>query len=255
MEFIDTHSHMYLPQFAEDLEDSMQRALDKSVTKIIIPNIDSKTIPLVDEMSEAFSGQCIPLMGLHPTHVKDDYEAELEIVFKQLVSKHYYGIGEIGIDLYWDKSFYDQQVEAFKKQIIYALENDLPFVIHARESFNEIFQVLKSINIDRFKGIFHAFTGTPEDADKIVEMGFKIGIGGILTFKNSGLADTVRLIDINHIVLETDSPYLAPVPFRGKRNESSYLPLIASILADIKNVPIEKVANITSQNAIELFRL
>lgn len=255
MEIIDTHSHMYLPHFVEDLEDCMQRATEKSVSKIILPNIDSKTIPLIDEMAEVFPDQCIPLMGLHPTHVKDDYESELEIIFKQLEAKKYFGIGEIGIDLYWDKTYFDQQKDAFEMQVAYAMKHEFPFIIHARNSFNEIFEVLKSLNHKDFNGIFHAFTGTVKEAEFIIEMGFKIGIGGILTFKNSGLADTVKFIDINHIVLETDSPYLAPVPYRGKRNESSYLPHIASKLAEIKNESFEKVAEITSQNAIELFRL
>lgn len=255
MNFIDTHSHIYLSQFEEDVEQTIERAVEKGVNKIILPNIDSESIKPNRELSIKYRGVCYSLMGLHPTYVKDNYKEELERIFEELETNLYVGIGEIGIDLYWDKTHIEEQKEAFEQQVNYALNNNMPFVIHARESFNEIIAVLENINASKCRGIFHAFSGTAEDAKKVIDMGFHIGIGGVVTFKNSHLPEVVKQVDLNHIVLETDSPYLAPVPYRGKRNESSYIPLIAEKIAEIKSVALEDVAEATSYNAQKLFEI
>jgi TatD DNase family protein len=255
MKFIDTHSHIYLSQFDEDLDLTVERAIENSVNKIILPNIDSESILANKEISKKYPEVCYSLMGLHPTYVKDNFKDELENIFSELESGSYIGIGEIGIDLYWDKTHIEEQKIAFKEQVGYALKNNLPFVVHARESFNEIIKVLEEINSPTYKGIFHAFSGTIENAQKIIEMGFLLGIGGVVTFKNSKLPEVVEHIDLSHVVLETDSPYLAPTPHRGKRNESSYIPLIAKKIAEIKSTSLEKVAELTSSNATILFGL
>lgn len=255
MQFIDTHSHMYLPQFSDDVDDTVQRAKQSGVTKIILPNIDHETISATDGLANAYPELFVPLMGMHPTHVKDGYEKNLDAILHHADAGNYKGIGEIGIDLYWDKTFFEQQRLAFIRQVNYAIEKDIPFIIHARDSFDEIFDALKEINQAAYKGVFHAFTGTKEQADKVVEMGFLLGIGGIVTFKNSGLAESIKKVDLAYLVLETDSPYLAPVPHRGKRNESAYVTLVAEKIATIKNVPLSEVAEITTHSASKLFKL
>jgi TatD DNase family protein len=201
------------------------------------------------------AGICFSLIGLHPTHVKENFSPELDRLFEVYENNRFYGIGEIGIDLYWDKTFIEEQKAAFKQQVNFALNKKLPVVIHARESFTEIIQCLKQINSKEFCGIFHAFTGTIEQADEVIEMGYYIGIGGVVTFKNAHLAEVVKRIDLNHIVLETDSPYLAPDPYRGKRNESAYIPIIAEKIAQIKGVSIGEVADKTTKNASEIFNI
>ncbi len=253
--FIDTHSHIYLDQFEEDLDECMLRAAKEGVEQIILPNIDSQSIPELVALLGKYPKECKGLMGLHPTHVKDNFEEELEGVFKELSSGKYIGIGEIGIDLYWDKTFLKQQKNAFIQQVKYAMQLDIPFVIHARDSFNEIFQALNEIGEKEYKGILHAFTGNERQAQQAIEFGLLLGIGGIVTFKNSGLSDVIADIDLNHLVLETDSPYLAPTPHRGKRNESSYIPLIAAKIADVKGLTLDEVAKVTTRNAKELFKL
>jgi TatD DNase family protein len=255
MLLIDTHSHIYLPEFDDDLDETVQRALDAGIGKIILPNIDSSSILSVHNLASRFPDCCIPLMGLHPTSVKDNFVEELGKISDQLKKYPYKGIGEIGIDLYWDKTYFNEQVFVFEKQLALALEKDLPVVIHARNSFEEIFTSVLKPQFKGLKGIFHAFTGNTIQAKIITDMGFKIGIGGILTYKNSGLEEVVKTIDLKDIVLETDSPFLTPVPFRGKRNESSYILHIAKKLAEIKNVPPEEIYRITTFNAIEIFRI
>lgn len=253
--FIDTHSHLYLPQFDNDRNQCIERAVDKGVDKIVLPNIDAESISALNNMLEQYSEICCGLMGLHPTHVKANFRQELDAVFSALEAGKYKGVGEIGIDLYWDKTHLKEQTEAFLLQVNYALAHDLPIVIHARDSFNEIFGALESIDVGSFKGIFHAFTGNIKDAKRAIDMGLLIGIGGIVTFKNAHLANVVEQLDLNHLVLETDSPYLAPTPYRGKRNESSYIPLIAEKIASIKNTSVEEVARVTTNNAEMLFNL
>lgn len=256
MTFIDTHTHLYLDAFDEDRAEVFSRADTAGVKHMLLPNIDSGSISQMDETCRNFPGQCFPMMGLHPGSVKEDYKKELEIVKAALEPKKHVAIGEIGMDLYWDKTFSKQQEEVFRTQIGWAIEHKLPIVIHAREAFDEIYGVVSDMNCDELKGVFHCFTGTQEQAEKMLSLGgFKLGIGGVLTFKNASLDTVVQNIDIDHLLLETDSPYLAPAPYRGKRNESSYIPLIAEKLASAKNLSMEEVAKETTKNAIELFKL
>ena len=250
----DTHTHLYSDQFNEDIDTVIQNCIDKGITRLFLPNIDSESIDGMMKLGEKYPKNCFPMMGLHPTSVKENYKEELTLV-KEWMSKHpFCAVGEIGIDLYWDKTFLVAQQEAFRFQIKLAKEYNLPFVIHCRDAFDEIFEILNELNDDKMRGIFHCFTGTIEQANHVINYGgFKIGIGGVVTFKNSGLDKVVAQIDLEHLVLETDSPYLAPTPFRGKRNESTYLYTIAERVADIKEVSIEKVAQITTENSKQVF--
>lgn len=255
MQFIDTHTHLFLSEFEEDRTRVIKNAKSEGVQKLLLPNVDSTTIDGLSDMVKTYPDICVPMAGLHPTSVKSDFLQEIDLV-KDFMSKNKVcAIGEIGIDLYWDKSFIKEQEEAFRIQIEIAKQNNLPIVIHARDSFNEIFKVMDDVCDEKLKGVFHAFTGNEDQAKRIIDWGFYIGLGGILTFKNSGLDKVASNIDINSIVLETDSPYLAPVPKRGKRNESAYIKYIAQKLADIKNITIEEVADITTKNAKQLFNV
>lgn len=256
MEFVDTHAHLYTEEFDTDRNDIILRAKNEGVNRVVLPAIDSKSHEQMIKMAEENEGFAFPLMGLHPTSVDNNYKSELKIA-ENLISQRsfFHGIGEIGIDLYWDKTHYKEQLDAFKTQVSWAKEMNWPIVIHTRDSFDEVYQALQPLMTDDLTGIFHCFGGTEAQANLIIEMGFKIGIGGVLTFKNSKLSDVIKKIDINHIVLETDSPYLAPVPFRGKRNESSYLNLIASKLAEVYHISINELAKITTENAIRVFNL
>ncbi len=253
MKFIDTHTHLYLTQFDDDRDIVVKRAIDSSVEKMFLPNIDSKSIDKLLELSHSYPKNCFPMIGLHPTSVDENYKDELNKLEKYLGKEKFYAIGEIGIDLYWDKTFIKEQQEVFRYQINMAKEGNLPIIIHARESFNEIFEIVEKEKNEKLTGIFHSFTGNREQAEKIINWGFKIGIGGILTFKNSNLSETLKNVDIKNIVLETDSPYLAPTPKRGKRNESSYLIYIAEKIAQIKNITIEEVAEVCYANTKEIF--
>jgi TatD DNase family protein len=246
---------MYLSQFDSDRAETVERAINGGVDRIILPNIDSESVHSLKTLMKAYPNNCFGLMGLHPTHVKDNYTSELEIIFKELESGNYIGVGEIGIDLYWDKTHIQEQTEAFVQQVSYAQEHNLPFVIHARDSFNEIFDALEKAGYSSYKGIFHAFTGDYSQAQKAIELGLLLGIGGIVTFKNTHLAEVVSQVDLNHLVLETDSPYLAPTPNRGKRNESSYIPLIAEKIGQLHGVKINEVARITTENAERIFKI
>jgi TatD DNase family protein len=255
MQLIDTHSHLFLHEFDSDRDQVILNAQQNGVEKVLLPNVDGSTIIDLLRLVEKYPDYCYPMIGLHPTSVTEDYKAELKKIENWLDKRKFIAIGEIGIDLYWDKTFKTQQEEAFRYQTELAKKYDLPVVIHARESFDEIFTIMDEIIDDKLKGVFHAFTGDEIQAKRIIEWGFKIGIGGIVTFKNSGLDKVVHNIDINHIVLETDSPYLAPVPHRGKRNESAYLLNIAQKIAEIKNISFKEVAEITTYNANQLFKL
>lgn len=255
MQFIDTHTHLYLPEFDQDRDLVIKNAIDYNVQKMLLPNVDSTTINPLMDLAKKYPSNCFPMIGVHPTSVGEEYQKELDIVESWLKKEKFIAIGEIGMDLYWDKTFQKQQVEVFRRQLYLAKKYNLPVVIHARESFDEIFKIVDEEADDRLTGVFHAFTGTVEQANQIIEWGFMMGIGGIVTFKNAGLDKVVRNIDINHIILETDSPYLAPVPKRGKRNQSAYIRHIAEKIALIKEISIEKVANITTDNAKQLFRL
>jgi TatD DNase family protein len=251
----DTHTHLYLDAFEEDRDAMMQRAFDQGVERIFLPHIDSETTQALQNLVKAYPNNCFPMMGLHPCSVKEAYQKELDHVLSELKTNQYIAVGEIGIDLYWDKTFFKQQVDAFEQQIEWAKEMDLPIVIHARDSFDEIFEVVDRLNDQRLKGIFHCFTGNLEQANHILNYGdFYLGIGGVVTFKNSGLDKVVKELPLDKLVLETDAPYLTPTPHRGKRNEASYTQLVAQKIADLHETGIEHVAEITTNNSKTIFR-
>jgi len=252
---IDTHTHLYLKQFNEDIDMVINRSKEIGVNKFIFPAIDSSHFNDMHNLKDKYPNSIYLMTGLHPTDVKENYKDELNFVVNTLKTNNYVAIGEIGIDLYWDKSFLKQQQEAFKFQIRLAIEHDLPIVIHCRESFNEIFEILDKENRNELRGVFHCFTGTFEEAQRAIDLGFVLGIGGVVTFKNGGIDKFLHKIDLKNIVLETDSPYLAPVPFRGKRNESSYIIHVLEKLSEIYGISKEKIAEITSKNAEKVFRL
>ena len=232
----------------------IQRALDSGVHKMLLPNIDVESIAGMLDLETRYPENCFPMMGLHPTSVAADWEQQLSVIEKHLFSRKFIAVGEIGIDLYWEQTFKEQQIQAFIKQIEWAKDLQIPIVIHARDSFPEIFEVLDQYNDDRLRGVFHCFTGTIEDARKVQNYGgFMFGIGGVLTFKKSGLDAVVRELSLDELILETDSPYLAPSPNRGKRNESSYIPFIADKFSDVFEVSLEQIAETTSKNAEKLF--
>jgi TatD DNase family protein len=251
--FVDTHSHVYSEEFSSDRGEVIARALKSGVSKIILPNIDSSTLKPMLDLADSRPDLFIPLLGLHPTSVKDDFHKELEIMEYWLKKREFAGIGEIGIDLYWDKTYINEQIEAFSIQIGWAKKARIPIVIHVRDSFSEVMEVIEQEKDESLSGVFHSFTGTAEQAEQIISLGFKIGIGGIVTFKNSGLDNTVQQISLQNIVLETDSPWLAPVPHRGRRNECAYITAVATKIAALHQTTIEEVARITTQNAKQLF--
>jgi TatD DNase family protein len=253
--YLDSHTHLYLDAFKEDQDKMIQRALDAGVKRLLLPNIDSHTLESMYSLADKYPGICYPMMGLHPTSVKENYLEELKLIESQLDKKGIIAIGETGIDLYWDQTYLKQQEEVFHTQIQWAMELDLPLVIHARDSFPEIFRALEKAGGPHLRGVFHSFTGTAEDLSQALSFDFMIGINGIVTFKNSGLSEVVQAIPISNLLLETDAPFLAPHPYRGRRNESSYLPEIAAKVAEIHNLTIEDLARITTQNAEQLFRL
>mgnify|MGYP001093156543 CR=1 FL=1 len=256
MNWIDTHTHLYLPQFDADREDVFSRLKAEGIDKVFLPNIELDTISSMNSLVEQYPGVAYAMMGLHPCSVKaESLESEMTGLRNELEKnpEHYVAIGEIGIDLYWDKTTLDLQIEAFVQQIRWAKEYKKPIVIHCRESFDEIFYVLDQEAGEDLSGIFHCFTGNHEQAQRVIGYGLHLGVGGVATFKNGGLDQSLCGIDLKHMVLETDSPYLAPVPFRGKRNESAYIPYVGSKLASILGQPIEEVARITTENARAIF--
>ena len=255
MNIIDTHTHLYLKQFNEDIDLVINRSKEIGVNKFIFPAIDSSHFDSMHSLKNKYPKDIYLMSGLHPTDVKENYKDELDFVVNTLKTNNYVAIGEIGIDLYWEKSFLKQQQDAFKFQIRLAIKHDLPIVIHCREAFNEIFEVLDKENCDKLRGVFHCFTGTFEEAQRAINLGFVLGIGGVVTFKNGGIDKFLHKIDLKNIVLETDSPYLAPVPLRGKRNESSYIIYVLEKLSEIYGISKEKIAEITSKNAEKVFRL
>lgn len=251
----DTHTHLYVEQFDEDRESVIQRAMDAGVKRFFLPAIDSTYTEAMLDLQRAFPDAMYLMAGLHPTHVKENYEEELQHVVQNLSSHAYHAIGEIGIDLYWDDSYIKQQELAFRKQIRLAISHDLPIVIHSRESFEEIIKILREERTESLRGIFHCFTGNLEQAREAIDLNMKLGIGGVVTFKNAGLDAFLEQIDLKHLVLETDAPYLAPVPYRGKRNESSYITLVLDKLAEIYGKSVQEIAEITSNNATQIFGL
>ena len=251
--FVDSHSHIYSEEFSSDRDEVIARGLLSGVNKIILPNIDSSTIKPLLDLAGSKPELFIPLIGLHPTSVKEDFRKELEIMEYWFNKRKFAGIGEIGIDLYWDKTFINEQIEAFRTHIRWAQKAGIPIVIHLRESFQEVIEVVEQEKDQSLRGVFHSFGGTIEQAEHIIDLGFKIGIGGIVTFKNSGLDGVIPNINLEHILLETDSPWLAPVPHRGKRNESAYITAVAAKIAALHQITIEEVGRITTQNAKQLF--
>ena len=255
MFLIDTHTHIYLPEFDSDRDEVVKRSVSNGVIKMLMPNIDVASVASMISAETRYPGICIPMIGLHPTSVKEDYIFQLDNLEKVFSEHKFIAIGEIGIDLFWDKTFLKEQLIALRRQISFALEKGLPVVIHSRDSFPEVFSVLEEFRGKGLKGVLHAFTGTLSDAEKAINLGFKLGIGGIVTFKNSGLENVVKLIGPENLVLETDSPYLAPVPHRGKRNESSYICIINKKLAEIFGMSEKEIAEITFANSTDLFKL
>ena len=249
----DTHTHLYAEQFDEDREEVIVKALELGIKRFFIPAIDSTYYDRMFALEQAFPENMFLMAGLHPTHVKADFQEELAFVKKQLETKQFYAIGEIGMDLYWDKSFIKQQQEAFRMQISWAKEKKLPIVIHCRDAFEEIFEIMDVVCDDDLNGIFHCFTGNKEQAERIISYGFKLGIGGVITFKNGGLDKFMSDIPLEHVVLETDAPYLAPAPYRGKRNESSYLINVLGKLVDLYGIDSEEIARITTSNSKQVF--
>ncbi len=255
MYFIDTHTHLYLEEFAHDRQQVINSALAANITKMMLPNIDSSSIEGMLSLADQYPDNCFPMIGLHPTSVKDDYLNELGIVEKWINERRFYAIGECGIDLYWDKEHAVQQEFVFRHHIDLARTYNLPLVVHIRDSFNEVIQILKDVNKSDIRGIFHCFSGSIEQAEQAIKFGFSLGLGGVITFKNNKMQETLKHVDLEHLVLETDAPFLAPVPYRGKRNEPSYIPIIAQMVANIKGITLEKVAEATSQNAEKLFQI
>lgn len=251
--YIDTHAHLYVSEFDADRNEMIQRALNAGVKQVVLPAIDSETTAAMHALKKQFPKNIHLMMGLHPTHVKENVEEELVHVANELEKNNFVAVGEIGMDLYWDKTYQKEQQKAFAQQIDWALAYDLPIAIHCREAFDEIFEVLEGVVNQRLRGIFHCFTGNVAQAQHAIELNMLLGIGGVLTFKNSGLAETISKIPLAHLVLETDAPYLAPMPFRGKRNESAYLALVAQRLAQVHQVSDEEVARMTTTNAQKLF--
>ncbi|WP_435624610.1 TatD family hydrolase [Flagellimonas sp.] len=253
MMITDTHTHLYSEAFDEDRDIMIQRALDLGVKRFFIPAIDSTYTQRMFELEKAYPDNVFLMMGLHPTHVKENYMEELAHVEEMLAQRKFYAVGEIGIDLYWDKTFLAQQQEAFKYQIALAKKYHLPIVIHCRESFDEIFEVLEEVKDEKLYGIFHCFTGTLEQAKRAISFNMKLGIGGVVTFKNGKIDTFLSQVPLEHIVLETDSPYLAPVPFRGKRNESAYITEVLEKLEIIYGFTKEHIVKVTTDNSKAVF--
>ncbi|MCL2131045.1 MAG: TatD family hydrolase [Lentimicrobiaceae bacterium] len=255
MQFIDTHSHFYTQDFDRDRDDAVAKSLQVGVSHILLPNIDLESVPRLLDTCKKYPDMCFPMLGLHPCDVKKNYQMELQKIFDCFGEHHFIGIGEIGIDLYWEQAYLEEQKEAFRWQIAFALEQDLPIVVHKRQSYYETIAVLNEFKNDKLRGIFHCYSGSVAHAEEVIDKGFLLGIGGTVTYKSSKLDEVLPHIPLDKIVLETDAPYLTPVPHRGLRNNSHYLPLIAQKIADIKQVSIEEVAEQTTQNAKKMFSL
>lgn len=252
---IDTHAHIYLQEFDGDRAEMIDRSVRAGIHKIILPNIDRHSIDALLATEERYPDVCVAAMGLHPCSVKEDYEQELYVVEQWLESRSFIAVGEIGTDLYWDKTWWNQQQEAFRVQVGWAKKYGLPIIIHCRESLSQTIDMVEQLQDGSLRGVFHCFGGTVEEAERITRAGFYLGIGGIVTFRNGLQPSVLKALDLSRIVLETDSPYLTPVPHRGKRNEPGYIPLIAGRVAEVLGLEAEKVMEITTANAIELFRL
>lgn len=255
MRFIDTHAHIYADEFKADLLTIVESAKTNGIEKIYMPGIDSNSIDAMLSIEQAYPNNCIAMMGLHPCYVKENCNIELEIVKSWLEKRRFAAIGEIGLDYYWDKTFVKEQQEAFQTQMQWALDYDLPIVIHTRNAMGETIEAVKPFAKKGLRGVFHCFSGSKESAEQIIGMGFYLGLGGVLTYKNAGVEEAIASIPMEYLVLETDAPYLSPVPYRGKRNEPAFMIEVAKKLAEIKNIPLHQVGEITSDNAERLFGL
>lgn len=251
---IDTHAHIYLQDFNDDIQEVIDNSKETGIEKIFMPNIDSNSIQPMLKLEKLYKNYCIPMMGLHPCYVKENYEEELRIVGSWLEKRTFCAIGEIGIDLYWDKTHLKEQVIAFETQINWAKDLDIPIVIHCRESIDMTIDIVKRYQDGNLRGIFHCFSGNEQHAKKITDLDFLLGVGGIVTFKNGGLDKVMPNVALKNVVLETDSPYLAPAPYRGKRNMPAYLHKIANRLSEVMNIDVLKVANATTKNAKMIFQ-
>lgn len=249
---IDTHCHLYAEEFNDDRELAIERALAMGVSKILLPNIDLESIEGLHALTDTYQQVCFPMMGLHPCYVKEDYQSVLKVIFDWFEKRKYFAVGEIGMDLYWDKTTKSWQEDAFIQQVEFAISKNLPLAIHSRNATHELIQLLKPYK-GKVTGVFHCFSESAELANEIIKLDFLLGLGGVLTFKNAGLPHALEKIDLKHIILETDSPYLAPVPYRGKRNEPSYTRLIADKLAEVKGISAAEIYEITTANAERLF--
>jgi TatD DNase family protein len=255
MRLTDTHAHIYEENYADDRDRVISEAISQGIDRIIMPNIDAETVEMMLQVSRKYPENCFPMIGLQPGSVQADYIHQLDSVFSWIGKEKFVGIGEIGIDLYWDKTYFKEQQDAFRQQLRTAREVNLPVSIHVRNSFEEVYSILEEEQNGSLTGIFHCFSGGKEEAEKIIRAGFYLGIGGVVTFKNSSLAWVLKDVALQNLVLETDAPYLSPVPFRGKRNECSWLWFIAEKLASVYQVPVEEVARITTGNALSLFKV
>lgn len=255
MYLIDSHAHIYSDKFENDFSGMLDNCRREGIQKICMPNIDHTSIEQMLAIESEYPEMCFPMMGIHPSSVKGDFQKELAVVEGWLSKREFIAVGEIGLDLYWDKTFIHQQKEAFRVQIDWAKKYEVPIVIHCRDAFEETISIVEERIDDSLKGVFHCFTGTLEEAQRIIDLGFYLGIGGVATFKNGGLDKVIPHLELDHLLLETDSPYLSPAPYRGKRNEPAYLKIIAHKVAELMDRPIEEVASITSRNTATLFKL
>jgi TatD DNase family protein len=253
MHFIDTHAHVYAPELATDIELVIKNAISAGIEKILMPAIDSASLEAMLKVEQQFPNHCIAMMGLHPCYVKENYKAELKLVEEWIAKRKFIAIGEIGLDYYWDKTFAKEQQLVFETQMQWALDMQLPIVIHTRNAMGETIELVKPFAKKGLHGVFHCFSGSKESAEQIIGMGFHLGLGGVLTYKNAGVAEAIKDIPMEYLVLETDAPYLAPVPYRGKTNEPSYMLEVAKKLAEVKSMPLHEIAAITTSNAKKLF--
>jgi TatD DNase family protein len=254
MLFVDTHAHLYLDDYKDDQPEMIRRSIEAGVPYMLIPHIDTRTSDDLQSLCNTWPANCFPMMGLHPTSVKENYPEEMAFVETKLTEGKYYAVGEVGIDLYWDQTYFKEQEICFRRQIELSLKYDLPLAIHTRNSIEETLAIVASFHGKGLRGVFHCFPGTIEQAEKAIELGFYLGLGGVLTYKNSEMGKVAAAISLDHIILETDAPFLTPVPKRGTRNESAYIPLIAEKIADFKGISLAEVAEKTTKNAMELFR-
>ena len=254
MYLVDTHTHVYFEEFDTDLADTIRRSLEAGVVALCLPGTDIASLPRLQTVCNCYPNRCFPMIGLHPTNVDTDYSNDLAVLRAELDKRSYIAVGEIGIDLYWDKTYLREQIEAFEEQLRWSIEKDLPVAIHTREAFPQVFESLHKIGIDKLRGVFHSFGGNCEELEEVLRYpNFLVGINGVVTYKNGRIRDYLSLAPLDRIVLETDAPYLSPVPHRGKRNEPAFVPMIAQKVAEVYNVPVETIAEKTTQNAVRLW--